>query len=62
MIEQLIKDTTSHTPSIISTSYDIEDPSEFAMEKHLEDFLIKNWKNTPIGKKYDIYEEEGEQE
>ena len=30
------------------------------MEKHLEDFLIKNWKNTPIGKKYDIYEEDGE--
>ena len=29
-------------------------------EKHLEDFLIKNWKNTPLGAKYDIYEEEGD--
>lgn len=59
-IEQLIKDNTPHTPSILSTSFDIEDPSEFAMEKHLEDFLVKNRQNTPIGKKYDIYEEDGE--
>ena len=59
-LEQLIKETTPQTPSIVATSYEIEDPSEFAMEKHLEDFLIKNWKNTPLGKKYDIYEEEGE--
>tara|TARA_B100000513_G_C11877678_1_gene178132 strand:+ start:170 stop:1084 length:915 start_codon:yes stop_codon:yes gene_type:complete len=38
----------------------IEEPSEFALEKHLEDFLIKNWKNTELGKKYDIYEEDGQ--
>ena len=30
------------------------------MEKHLEDFLIKNWKNTPLGAKYNIYEVDGE--
>lgn len=38
----------------------IEDVTEFAMEKHLEEFLIKNWKQTELGKNYDIYEEAGE--
>jgi restriction system protein len=46
--------------TIISTDASIEDPSEFALEKHLEDFLVKNWKQTELGKNYDIYEEEGE--
>ncbi len=39
---------------------DIEDPSSFAMEQHLEEFLVKNWPGTELGKDYDIYEEEGE--
>ena len=43
--------------TIISCNDDVEEAAEFAMEKHLEDFLIKNWKNTPLGAKYDIYEE-----
>lgn len=37
----------------------VEDAA-FAMEKHLEDFLVKNWSQTELGKEYDIYEEEGE--
>jgi restriction system protein len=45
---------------IVSTDTTIEDPSEFAMEKHLEDFLVQNWKSTELGKHYDIYEEDGE--
>lgn len=45
---------------VIATSSDVEDASEFALEKHLEDFLVKNWKQTELGKKYDIFEEEGE--
>lgn len=45
---------------IISTDESVESPSEFALEKHLEDFLVKNWKQTELGKHYDIYEEEGE--
>ncbi|MGI6074682.1 MAG: endonuclease NucS domain-containing protein, partial [Fermentimonas sp.] len=44
---------------IIASTPDVEDPSTFALEKHLEDFLVKNWKNTEVGKKYDIYEEDG---
>lgn len=46
--------------SIISNDETIEDPSIFALEKHLEDFLVQNWHHTELGKNYDIYEEEGE--
>ena len=47
-------------PVLISTDETVSNPSEFALEKHLEDFLIQNWKQTELGKKYDIYEEDGE--
>lgn len=47
-------------PTIISTDTSIENVTEFALEKHLEDFLVKNWKYTELGKDYDIYEEDGE--
>jgi len=57
-IESLIGGNRPAT--IISTDETIEDPSEFAMEKHLEDFLVKNWKQTELGKNYDVYEEDGE--
>lgn len=49
-----------HPPTLTSSDETIEDPSEFALEKHLEDFLVQNWKQTELGKTYDIYEEEGE--
>lgn len=42
---------------ITSTNPMIEDPSEFALEKHLEDFLVTNWDQTELSKKYDIFEE-----
>ncbi len=32
----------------------------FYMEKQLEDFIIHNWKNTELGKKFDLIIEEGE--
>jgi len=47
-------------PTIISTDESIEDPSVFALEKHLEDFLVQNWSQTELGKRYDIFEEDGE--
>ncbi len=57
-IELLI---AGNRPTVISTTDStIEDPSEFALEKHLEDFLVKNWKQTDLGRLYDIYEEDGE--
>lgn len=33
--------------------------AEFAMEKHLEDFLVQNWAKTPMGAVYEIYSENG---
>ncbi len=30
------------------------------MESHLEEFLVKNWAHTDLGKEYDIFEEDGE--
>lgn len=57
-IETLIGNT--NPPTIISTDNTIEDPSVFALEKHLEDFLVQNWKHTELGQHYDIYEEDGD--
>jgi restriction system protein len=47
-------------PTLVSTDATVEDPSAFALEKHLEDFLVHNWAATELGKSYDIYEEDGE--
>ncbi|MBM3982337.1 MAG: DUF91 domain-containing protein [Planctomycetes bacterium] len=47
-------------PPLVVTDPPVEDPSAFAMEKHLEDFLVKNWAQTELGKLFDIYEEDGE--
>ena len=57
-IEALI--SGSRPAAIIATDETIEDPSIFAIEKHLEDFLVQNWHHTELGKHYDIYEEDGE--
>jgi len=38
----------------------IENATAFAMEKHLEDFLVSNWAQTELGKTHDIFTEEGE--
>jgi restriction system protein len=51
---------TNPTTKIVSTDETVEDPSVFALEKHLEDFLVHNWAHTELGKKYDIYEQDGE--
>ena len=47
-------------PKLISTDATVEDVASFALEEHLEDFLVKNWPHTEFGKDYDIYEEDGE--
>jgi restriction system protein len=45
---------------IVSGDPDIEDPVAFAMEKHLEAFLVANWNQTILSKEFSIYEEDGE--
>ncbi|HQU18271.1 MAG TPA: endonuclease NucS [Fimbriimonadaceae bacterium] len=39
---------------------EVEDPVAFAMEKHLEAFLVANWASTPLSKDFDIFKEDGE--
>ncbi len=43
---------------LISTDETIEDPTVFALERHLEDFLVHNWAQTPLGRDYDIYQDD----
>lgn len=57
-IEALI--SGNRPTSVFSNDETIEDPSLFALEKHLEDFLVANWHHIELGKHYDIYEENGE--
>ena len=57
-IEKLLSGNIPST--IFSTDSNVENVSEFALEKHLEDFLVKNWNQTDLGKEFDIYQEDGE--
>jgi restriction system protein len=57
-IEKLISGLSA--PTVVSTDETIENAAAFVMEKHLEDFLVRNWAQTDLGKEYDIFEEAGE--
>ena len=59
--EELCGLIAGKTPELLThTDTSIEDPSVFALEKHLEDFLVANWSQTELAANYDIFEEEGE--
>jgi len=45
---------------IIPRDEEVEDPYAFAMEKHLEDFLVTNWGHTLLGREYELFKEENE--
>lgn len=47
-------------PTIVASDPTIEDPAVFALEKHLEDFLVSNWEGTELGRRYNIYNVDGE--
>ena len=47
-------------PKLQHADPSVEDPSIFALEKHLEDFLVANWDTTELGKHYDIYTVDGD--
>ena len=51
-IESLIGTTVRQT--IFSSDETVEDPSKFALEKHLEDFLVLNWSQTELSHGYDL--------
>ena len=42
---------------ISSTDSEIENPSMFALESHLEHFIIENWDQTILAKDYDIFQD-----
>jgi len=57
-IERLIGGAS--VPKIIATDATVEDAASFALEEHLEDFLVENWERTELGRDFVIYEEDGE--
>lgn len=59
-IEKLLGAKPNPNPGPTVSDPEVEDAAAFAMEKHLEDFLVKNWSQTDLGKDYDIYAEDGE--
>lgn len=50
----------SAPPPVVATDPTIEDAATFALEKHLEDFLVQNWSATELGRSYNIYVVDGE--
>jgi restriction system protein len=56
-IEILTGGSTKQT--IFSSDTTVEDPTAFALEKHLEDFLVYNWSQTELAKRYDLLMDEG---
>lgn len=57
-IEALIAGDSDVT--LIATDKLVEDASVFALERHLEDFLVANWVMTELGRNYDIFVDEDE--
>ncbi len=57
-LEKLIGGATA--PRLVSTDETVENPTAFALEEHLEDFLVLNWAQTELAREFDIYEEDGE--
>lgn len=54
--------TETAEPEYEVTSGEVGEPEsevEFALEKHLEDFLVRNWENTDLGRRYELVEEDG---
>ena len=52
-LEQLIKGEVK-IQALMSQDPTVEDPTVFALEKHLEDFLVANWSSTPLGRTHDL--------
>ena len=57
-LERLIDKATA--PQIVATDSVIEDPIAFAMESHLEHFLVSHWSQTDFSRDFTIFEEDGE--
>jgi restriction system protein len=56
-LETLINRPASITPLMDAGT--IEDEVSFALEAQLQQFLVANWESTDLGRKYDIYQDDG---
>lgn len=54
-IKSILAELELTKPVLSVADRDVEDASIFALEQHLEDFLIQNWSNTDLSLNYDIY-------
>lgn len=60
-LERLLSGTENRLV-VTNDGESLENVSEFVFEKHLEEFMVKNWELTPFATEYDIYRnEKGEQ-
>ena len=57
-IESLIGDKP--IVKVFTQDEDIESTSQFVFEEHLEEFLIKNWSQTELSQRYELFKEFGE--
>lgn len=57
-LEALLEGKAPHALS--HSDETVEDPTAFALESHLEEFLVANWQQTELGKDYRIFESDGE--
>jgi restriction system protein len=57
-IEHLISD--NKPINLVAMDETVENPYVFAIETQLEDFLVKNWHHTDLGKEYEIFKEDGQ--
>lgn len=47
----------SGSANIMASASTDFDAANFAFERHLEDFLVRNWSSTELGKTHDLYED-----
>ncbi len=57
-IERLLEGVPAAPPPLVDGV--VEDQTAFALEKHLEDFLVENWSQTELGRDFVIYQDDGE--
>lgn len=56
-LETLINRPAAIAPLMDSET--LEDEVSFALEAQLQQFLVANWESTDLGRKYDIYQDDG---
>jgi restriction system protein len=58
-LAQLTNRSIAGPPIVGALESEVEERLAFQMEKQLEDFLVHNWRSTPLGREYDIHKVDG---